>query len=424
MLDLTTPHPKRAMAQKPWPDRDWDAMPGVFLDRKHLQAMEGDPLHRDVYTLPQRLEAWDYVNRWHMWARKHNRGTPPDTSIFFVSADMGQSKSHLMIGIAMLAWMFQAVPVFSVQSVGAMFGYRISYKEMYAFADVLPLGSILIVDEISALMDGYTARANRGRTLNAGMTSFRKGGNLMLTATATEAQTGWQLRSNVKGVIKPRRLHPTREEVLMYDSAGRPLKTRTVPLRKGELKYPEFCYVRAGVIRVPWIGKRVFDDAEREIREANQRRRRSSRHEPKYKIEPVNCPAPFYMDLAAKLYDTFESVPVSDAYDIDAEAMREDRELRKAGRLSGKEGGDLEDAVNWAMNNRVFIHYSAGGGVPLDDVLAVMTKYNRHGFRDYNPTRLRRDLLSLYGPDACTKRRVNYGVFNGDLERVGIEGQE
>ena len=88
-----------------------------------------------------------------MWGRENNPGLPPNTGIYLFSALMGEGKSLLMIAFAMLAWMFRAVPVFSSESMGALFGYRLSLPQVYNFPDVMPPGSILLLDEIAALAD-------------------------------------------------------------------------------------------------------------------------------------------------------------------------------------------------------------------------------------------------------------------------------
>ena len=55
--------------------------------------------------------------------------------------------------------------MFSPESAGLLFGYRISLEEMYGFSDILPQGSILICDELAALSDNYGAGAVRSRDI-------------------------------------------------------------------------------------------------------------------------------------------------------------------------------------------------------------------------------------------------------------------
>lgn len=414
MIDLLTPHPKVERARKPAPERDWDNMPGTWLGPDHIRAMTRDTLRRDVYKEPARLKAWEIINGWHQWARKNNPGLPPDTGIYFFSADMGKGKSHAMISIAALAWMFRAVPVFSTKSVGACFGYQLELDQMYAFADVLPPGSIMLLDEAAALVDQQTARANRGRTLNAGMTSFRKGGNLMFTATAFEAQVAWQLKVNCKALIEPRRAYPYRIEVLKYDHRGEPKEVRKVPLREGEMEFPPFCHVEARGVELPWVGKRFFQDLDRENREARFKRRRVA-HGSHHKIVPVRMPSPYYMDLSARVYDTFERVPIDDAHAYDSEAMARSRELRKAGKGGA---GNIEEMVNWARGRRVFQGYAESTRIPIEECLTAARAYDGKIFDRYTKTRLRRELMELYGPDACSTRTVSYDVFSGYLQPV------
>ena len=124
-------------------------MPGLFLDEDIIRSMREDTLHRDIHAVEARLEAWRLVHEHHLWAREHNPGRPPDTGIYLFKAPMGEGKSHLMLAYAMLAWMFRGVPVFSSESMGALFGYQLRLEEIYNFSDVLPPGSILLVDELA-----------------------------------------------------------------------------------------------------------------------------------------------------------------------------------------------------------------------------------------------------------------------------------
>ena len=72
------------------------------------------------------------------------------------------------------------------------FGYRLPLENVYSFSDTAPAGSIVLIDELAAIADRYTGGSNRGRTLHNSLTSFRKGGNLALAATAAESHLSWQ----------------------------------------------------------------------------------------------------------------------------------------------------------------------------------------------------------------------------------------
>ena len=89
MIDLITQPAALVPSSRPWPDRDWESMPGAFLDQSTIQSMRADSLHRDIHREEARLEAWEMVHEQHLWAREHNPGTPPDTGIYLFSADMG-----------------------------------------------------------------------------------------------------------------------------------------------------------------------------------------------------------------------------------------------------------------------------------------------------------------------------------------------
>ena len=149
MIDFLTAPATQDASPRPWPDRDWTSMPGLFLDEDIIRSMREDTLHRDIHAVEARLEAWRLVHEHHLWAREHNPGRPPDTGIYLFKAPMGEGKSHLMLAYAMLAWMFRGVPVVSSESMGALFGYQLRLEEIYNFSDVLPPGSILLVDELA-----------------------------------------------------------------------------------------------------------------------------------------------------------------------------------------------------------------------------------------------------------------------------------
>ena len=110
VIDLTTVPRGISPSPKPWPDRDWDSMPGELMTEDTIRSMRRDSLHRDIYDEAKRLDGWRAINGYHMWAREHNPGLPPDTGIYLFSAPMGEGKSHLMIAFVMLSWMFRAVP--------------------------------------------------------------------------------------------------------------------------------------------------------------------------------------------------------------------------------------------------------------------------------------------------------------------------
>ena len=393
---------------------------GELLTPETIRSMRSDPLHRDRYTEAQRLDAWETVNRYHMWDKKHNPGLPPANGIYLFSADMGEGKSHLMLALALLAWMFRAVPVYSSESVGALFGYRLPLAKIYNFADVVEPGSILLVDELAALADAYSGRANRGRTLHNGLTSFRKGENLALTATAAEAHISWQLRIAMKAVIEPRRKMPTKDAVVRYDYAGRP-QTKKYYVREHELTYPKFCYLEATAVKSPWIGRWVPEDYRAELAKARTGGNGQQAVDPRWKKESVVVPVPYYMDLAANLYDTFMRVPVSDAFEIGADEMR----AETGGRSSQGRLRPLVKALATILEKDVFVQYRRKrstkarpmGLVPIADLQNAVERLG-HGLgtmdRDAFVTLLRECL----GEEKVKQRSVKLEDIDETLRRM------
>ncbi len=402
-LDLTTPPHETEPSPKPWPDRDWDRMPGKFLDVDVIRSMKPDTLRRDVYSEEDRVEAWETVNKLHMWAREHNPGIPKKHGIYLFSAGMGEGKSHMMISIAMLAFAYRAIPVFSSESMGALFGWRLSLEEIYNFPDVVPPGSIVLVDEIAALADRYSGMANRGRVLSAGLTSFRKGGNLLLCGTAAEAQVAWQIRVACEAVIEPRRSTPLKTVLAGYSFTGNP-KYRKVRMREHELPFPPFCYQTATAYIQPWAGKRVAEDYRSEkasLHVHNRRQSDLSKFLQRWKTAELCRLSPDLMNLSACLYDTYSRVPISDAHRIDAAAMRTEADRLLSGRGVG---AGLPAFLTWAFSTDFFDRY-ADGWIGFGDLHGLRCHFDK-GYKGMSINALKRELEPLVPPEARTARRV------------------
>ena len=406
MIDLLTPSHKIEPSPKPWPDRDWSRMPGKLLDGDNIRSMKPDTLHRDRYSEAERLAAWKQVNDMHMWAREHNPGIPKEHGIYLLSAEMGGGKSMWAIGAAIMAWAHRAIPVFSSESMGALFGYQLTLEEVYMFPDVVPQGSIVLVDEIAALADAHSGQAVRGRTLYAAMTGFRKGGNLALTMTAAEAMLAWQLRVSMQAVIEPYLQRPKRQKLMSYSMTGKPQYT-TYTLRENELDYPPFCYLQARAIALPWEGKRVHEDRrawQREHEMSDSQRRRNKGH--KYTLESVRSGDPVLYDLSAKLYDTYQRVPISDQHSLSAGRMREASELARAG---GRFDTDdvLKAFAKWAaIDNRIFIQFEQAGWVPWNVVYGCATSFSKEFFETISEKTFKKMVIEALPKNDTTTQRM------------------
>ena len=371
MLDLLTPSFKVEPSARPWPKRDWDQMPGRFLGPDVIRSMVADTLHRDVYSERDRLDAWNTVNEMHLWAREHNPGIPNNHGIYLLSAELGGGKSLWAIAAALTAYAHRAVPVFSSESMGALFGWQLPLEDVYRFPDVVAPGSIVLIDEISALADTYSGQANRGRVLHAGMTSFRKGGNLALTATAAESQLAWQLRVAMAAVIEPYVQLPRKKVLRGYSETGTP-HFGVMTAREHELRYPKFCYLRARALIQPWQGRRAWEDYRQE--QARARARNPRRRGRQWRTEEVRCLDPFAYDLAARLYDTFTRVPISDPHHIGAQQMRDATAARRRGGPRDG-GGGVEEVLRWAVQHNVLGQYR-GGRVPYAALLQAARHFD------------------------------------------------
>jgi len=327
--------PKGLTAKKPVPDRDWTNRPGIYQGREQMEEMDADPLHRDKFSKAERLDAWDEVERWHLWARENNAGIPPTTGIYLVSAGMGAGKTLWAACEALLLWKYMAVPVF--HNMGILFGYRLSPEEMYSFADLVPPGSIVIIDEIAAVADTYGGNSTRSRTLFSTMTSFRKQGNLCFGMTAAEASVHWQLRTNVKAIIEPQTYWPTKSGIIGKSASGRNLVGRR-PAEKDELIAPDFCYLTTFALDAPWEGRRIIEDYRAEVFGKDARRKKKN-----WKTVTMPIRGPLMYTQTAKLVDTYERVPIGEQFDVGADAMKTVRQRINRGDITREENNHQQN---------------------------------------------------------------------------------
>ena len=353
--------PNGLIAKKPFPDRDWDEMPGILQSREQMEQMTPDPLHRDKFGLHERLKDWDEVHAWHLWAREHNAGIPPANGIYLVSAPMGKGKTLWAAAEALLLWKYMAVPVF--HNMGILFGYRLRPEEMYQFADLVPPGSVVLIDEIAAVADSYGGNSTRSRTLFSTMTSFRKQGNLCFAMTAAEASVHWQLRTNVKAIVEPNSYWPTKYGAVGKSMSGKKIMGRR-PAAGSELVAPDFCYLNTFSLDAPWEGRRIIEDYRAELFGKGKDTRKNRKN-----WKTINMPlrGPMVYMQASKLIDTFERVPIGEQFDVNADAMRGVRQRINSG-TSGQGAGALAVA--------------GGGGSAASGVASSATVNTQHPYTE------------------------------------------
>ena len=412
-LNLITPHMDNIPSRKPPPVRRWDeiARIGKPVDEDLIRSMRPDDLHRDIYTEEDRLKAWQRVEHNHHLAREQNPGYPEKHGLFLFSAGMGEGKSLLMCALALAAYVFRAVPVFSPDSAGLLFGNRIDLASLYQFSDVVPQGSVLVADEIAALADNYGGQATRSRTLGATMTSFRKGASLVLAGTAAEWSIAGQLRVTAEAVVTPRRYRPTKQVLTDFDSRKRPIYT-TMTLRDNELKCPSFAYMKATALGIPWERRRVQEDYEKQLRDA-QRAKRKSRNDAledlaRWRPMGFSVPPPWFMAFAAKLYDTHSRVPVSDQHAVSADVMRQEAEARQDLR-DGPTQGDVAERLGallrWSVGTRLYDEHWGSGYIPFKDLHRGAVHFDRRTFGRMSVAAFRRHYQRVV-PDGYTARRA------------------
>ena len=411
-INLLTPSPYEIPAPRPFPTRRWEEIDriGVQVNEDMIRSMKYDDLHRDIFSVDDRVAMFKKAKAMHLRSREHNCGAPTGRGLYIFSAGMGEGKSHLMATIAFMAYCNRGVPVFSPDSAGLLFGQRLSLPQMYQFSDSLPQGSILVVDEVSALADAYGGQATRARTLSATMTSFRKEGTLLLAGSAAEWAINNALRVSAEGVVTPSKFRPVKNVIVGYDSSFKP-QYRRYYLRDHELEYPDWCYTKARFLKTPWERLRVRDDYERKLREAEMKRagrkvEESDTHG--WHDMKFATPGADVMYQSAGLYDSYSRVPISDQHLITADMMKAEAEKRQ---LEG--GGAIAPAdsvaafFRWSIGTTLYDEYWGKGKISFEELHRTAGSYDRKVFRRMPVSRFKKIVSEVLPGGTCTARLVN-----------------
>ena len=423
-LNLFTPNAERRPARKPPPERRWDEMPGKLVDQDVIRSMRPDDLHRDIWPVEKRVGLWERSHEAHLHAREHNAGYPENHGLYLVSGPMGAGKSLWMVAVAYSPWRFQAIPVFSPESAGLLFGYRISLEQMYGFSDILPQGSILVCDELAALSDNYGGGAVRSRTLSAAMTSFRKQGGLLLGASASEWSIAGALKVASEATITPKRVWPKKQIIVAYDDAWNEVYA-TVNLKPNEMKYPSFCYMKTTGLQVPWERRRVDEDYRRDLEKARQAQSRRARQAAggdfdlsRWHPISVSSPTPQWAYLSSGLYDTFSRVPISDQYHIDADRMRASSlEGQRLALGSGEPdlAAQVLDFLRWSVSTTLYDEHFRKGSIPWEKLHEGAEFWKPEIFKRMPMAQFQRGVKAVL-PEGCTKRLIGIEAI---LDKVG-----
>lgn len=305
-------------APKPFPTRDWKTM-DERLPRWEYAAFEDalrnnrDTLHRDVYSIEKHLAAWQITEDMHQWSRVHNAGAPKDVGLYLFSAAMGEGKSLLMSAIAWTWYAFRGVPIISNMSL--RFGHIVSGAQIFSAMERAEAGSIVIIDEIAALMDSYAGGSNRGRTFIQYLTSFRKKGLLMLVGTANEVAVHQQIKLNAEAIVQPTKYTPL---IKQPNGDVHWSRTRSRP-------YPKFCYIESLALQQPWENVRVVEESlSTLLRGGKEKEKVRDPHSGKRFL--FECPPPGVMNITAMTMDTLERVPAGDSFDVTRDTMTRDRQ--------------------------------------------------------------------------------------------------
>ena len=323
----------------PPPDRDWDALDVRKVGVANIENMAPDPLKRDIYSRKTRIAAWEQVEREHMWARENNPGYPLKPGIFLFSGAVGAGKTLSAVSYAIDLWRWWAVPVYTNMSALAMFRF-LTPAETFDFLNVVPHGSVVLIDEISALAPRGRANSTATRTLAQTAIAIRKHQLKIFVATAAEHQVDTQIRVILDGVISPERWYPQRREVAGYTALGRP-KYRRRSLRSGELKYPPFCYLKTQGAQPIWENRRMIED----LLYAGEEAGVTHGEQGQGKLVPCVWPTPRSAWFASRLLDTYDQAPVGKVYDVTGDVMR----THRAQNNDGAEAGSAPD-----MNANIF----------------------------------------------------------------------
>ena len=237
---------------------------------------------------------------------------------------------------------------------------------------------------------------------------------------AAEAHISWQLRIAMKAVIEPRRKMPTKDVVVRYDYAGRP-QTKKCYVREHELTYPKFYYLEATALKSPWIRRRVHEDYRADMAKLRTGGNGQQAVDPRWKKESFVVPVPYYMDLAAKLYDTFMRVPVSDAFEIGANEMR----AETGGRSSQEPLRDLVKALAATLEKDVFVQYRRKrstkarpmGLVPIADLQNAVERLG-HGLGTMDRDAFVTLLQECLGEEKVKQRGVKLEDINETVKRM------
>ena len=272
---------------------------GVALTEEHIElAYNAD---EDAHSLDMKIRAWRKQEDLY----QRNRDLPPqpekDHCIYFFTGEPGAGKT---LDVAGLAYLYRAYYGYEVYSTASLLtGRRVPVIDSLTFAESLPKKAVIFTDEAHTVVDRSADGSYRNRGYGDSTALMRKNKHLILLASMHELRVSPLVKDNVKWLVRPEEAYPA----------------------NGRYELPPFCY-RYNRIAGPyaWRGKTRMEQLG------------FPRPGGKLKVRTKTVPAPLLYE-ASKLMNTEDTPDLLAAMNLDAEAMRRQKE--------GGGGKDPEDDI-------------------------------------------------------------------------------
>ena len=359
----TAPEPQKGPAQPPIAD-----LAGKHIDEDVWKEWRDDPHGRDIFSKEQRYRAWAKLEEEHM----KNRGAPlpvnnemlcmPPWGIHLMPGIMGKGKTLVATDDA-VEWYRKGWTVMS--TAGLLFGQRLRIIEAYSFPNHVPPGGLIFIDELHTFVDTGSSGSIRDRTFAQATTSLRKEQVTVLGASAAPHRVAWTYKLATSYIFLPDQAH----------------------MPPGKRKTPPFCN-----LRVSRLGPGPYHRGDPVV---EQLRKMSGTRVDEVKLG-IWYPDPTRIMESAKHMDSFESIRLGEAFDINSARMAEDRAEQAA-----------EDP-NAALNRRLHLYWSIISQHTDKenlDINFIRDQLNATGAK-VTANEIRTDIQFFAGPDTANMRRI------------------
>ena len=214
-------------------------MKAVWMGRDKIREL---PVHReDTIKRVEREAAWDRADLVYQHNRQFNLRT--SFGVYLFTGGVGAGKTTIAAVFARMAY-GKGVPVFS--NISTLFGYHVDVLDLYLFATKAPPYSVLIVDELHAVLSRYRQSSLAAQQMIQSLAAVRKRRLTILGCTAQEFNVSTDFKASIDMQIYPRRRYNIPEEGAR-DSLGR--------------FYPGWAHVDVDVIGPkPYRGRTLGDE--------------------------------------------------------------------------------------------------------------------------------------------------------------------